>query len=372
MSAFLDSSSEIIGDYMLRGWTMTDRTCVHCHITPLMRQPLREVEAEAQRVEFCATCQGGPNQPAHEPVSNGINAGVNGINGHLRTVSDSTSFDDDEFDIQPLENARDMDLSFELPSASRTDAPRAADTSIPNNRNPAFAERDAQSARASGLIGNMLLRGFSLLADSCPKSTCYGIPLVGHPRARRTGGGRDAGLEDMKKECVICHRVYNKDGALLQGGSAERVGHPAPVLPTPVAQGRVATANGSREPDSPRTTARRALYTEGEKIQTEVKSSKERLEVVSAPRDQPSSRAAIPGHTTASQETPRALPAVADTIEVLVATLSKLNTELRTMLEQPDVKRTIKDKGMKRCLNRIRDTMETLAAAEELQLKLQK
>lgn len=72
------------------------------------------------------------------------------------------------------------------------------------------------------------------------------------------------------------------------------------------------------------------------------------------------------------QETPRALPAVADTIEVLVATLSKLNTELRTMLEQPDVKRTIKDKGMKRCLNRIRDTMETLAAAEELQLKLQK
>lgn len=318
-----------------------------------MRQPLREVEAEAQRVEFCATCQGGPNQPgmsivaedeateshlsaftvrtpqvnqassstqAHEPVSNGINAGVNGTNGHLRTVSDSTSFDDDEFDIQPLENARDMDLSFELPSASRTDAPRAANTSIPNNRNPAFAERDAQSARASGLIGNMLLRGFSLLADSCPNSTCYGIPLVGHPRARRTGGGRDAGLEDMKKECVICHRVYNKDGALLQGGSAEQVGQPAPVLPTPVAQGRVATANGSREPDSPRTTARRALYTEGEKIQTEAKSSKERLEVVSAPRDQPSSRAAIPGRTTATVSIAMFTGGVATSLIRLLAT----------------------------------------------------
>jgi hypothetical protein len=57
---------------------------------------------------------------------------------------------------------------------------------------------------------------------------------------------------------------------------------------------------------------------------------------------------------------------------VLVTTLSKLNTELRTMLEQPDVKRTIKDKGMRRCLNRIRDTMETLAAAEELRSKLLK
>jgi hypothetical protein len=71
-------------------------------------------------------------------------------------------------------------------------------------------------------------------------------------------------------------------------------------------------------------------------------------------------------------ESPRTLAAAAETIEVLVATLSKLNTELRSMLEQPDVKRTIKDKGMKRCLNRLRDTMETLAAAEQLQLQLQK
>lgn len=225
---------------------------------------------------------------------------MNGINGHARAVSDSTSFDDDEFDIQPLNNERDMDLSFELPSASRANGAVAADTSIPTNRNPAFAERDAQSARASGLIGNMLLRGFSLLADSCPNSTCYGIPLVGHPRARRTGGGRDAGLEDMKKECVICHRVYNKDGALLQGGSAERVEQPAPVLPNPVAQGRVATANGSREPDSPRTAARRALYTEGEKIQTEAKSGKDKLEVASVPRGEPLSRGAIPDPTAVS------------------------------------------------------------------------
>jgi hypothetical protein len=311
-------------------------------------------------------------------VVNGINGGVNGINGHSRTISDSTSFDDDDFDIE-LDNGRDMDLSYEAPVAR---ALLPADAPAQNARNPSFAERDAQSARASGLIGNMLLRGFSLLADSCPNSTCYGIPLVGHPRARRTGG-RDAGLEEQKKECVICHRVYNKDGALLQGGSAERVA---------AAQVRATATDGDSQPDSPRTIARRALYTQGEKIQAQAKNV-EALSEPAASRPQPAPAKSVPGPTTSKvrvvmpillldivaytaspqkQESSNAHAAVNETIEVLVSTLSKLNTELRTMLEHPDVRRTIKDKGMKRCLNRIRDTMETLTAAEELQLKLQK
>jgi hypothetical protein len=192
---------------------------------------------------------------------NGINGGVNGINGHSRTVSDSTSFDDDDFDLKTDASARDMDLSFE-----RAPAPAPAEASESTPRNPSFAERDAQSARASGLIGNMLLRGFALLADSCPNSTCYGIPLVGHPRARRAGGGRDAGLEDIKKECVICHRVYNREGELIQGGSTERVERPAPAA-APVAQTAATSVTRAGAPDSPRTIARRALYAEGEKVQ---------------------------------------------------------------------------------------------------------
>lgn len=188
---------------------------------------------------------------------NGINGGVNGINGHSRTVSDSSSSDDDDFDLKTNGSPRDMDLSLESVPAV------AEPAAIP--RNPSFAERDAQSARASGLIGNMLLRGFALLAESCPNSTCYGIPLVGHPRARRAGGARDAGLEDMKKECVICHRVYNRQGELVQGGSTGRVDQPVQEVasvgqtPAPIA--------GNNAPDSPRTIARRALYAEGAKVQ---------------------------------------------------------------------------------------------------------
>ena len=47
-----------------------------------------------------------------------------------------------------------------------------------------------------------------------------------------------------------------------------------------------------------------------------------------------------------------------------------LNTELRNMLQQAEVNKTIKDKRMKRCLSRIRETMEALAVAEDLRAKL--
>jgi len=39
-----------------------------------------------------------------------------------------------------------------------------------------------------------------MLADECPRSTCYGIPLVRPPKS-----GRD---KDPSKECVVCGTVY--------------------------------------------------------------------------------------------------------------------------------------------------------------------
>jgi hypothetical protein len=70
------------------------------------------------------------------------------------------------------------------------------------------------------------------------------------------------------------------------------------------------------------------------------------------------------------QTRPKTSEAVSETIDGLVATLSMLNNELRNMLQQADTKGTIKDKRMKRCLSRIRDTMEALAVAEDLRAKL--
>jgi len=43
--------------------------------------------------------------------------------------------------------------------------------------------RRAQSDMASREIGAKMLRGYAMLADECPNSTCYGIPLVRPPKS---------------------------------------------------------------------------------------------------------------------------------------------------------------------------------------------
>ena len=48
--------------------------------------------------------------------------------------------------------------------------------------------RRRQSDTASAEIGKRMLKGWAMLADECPNSTCYGIPLVRPPK---TGAGVD-------------------------------------------------------------------------------------------------------------------------------------------------------------------------------------
>lgn len=104
MSAFLESTSEVVslllcsgpvlpafntphtphlpnqlGEYMLKGWTLTDLVCSNCHTTPLMREPVGQARdagrGESQRIEFCGRCQGGPGR-AGECLSNFAQRGV--------------------------------------------------------------------------------------------------------------------------------------------------------------------------------------------------------------------------------------------------------------------------------------------------------
>jgi len=45
-----------------------------------------------------------------------------------------------------------------------------------------------------------MLKGWAMLADECPNSSCYGIPLVRPPKV--------GSEKDPRKECVICGNVY--------------------------------------------------------------------------------------------------------------------------------------------------------------------
>jgi hypothetical protein len=56
--------------------------------------------------------------------------------------------------------------------------------------------RRAQSDYASAEIGKKLLQGWAMLADECPNSTCYGVPLLRPPR-RLTDGSVSTKVRKM-------------------------------------------------------------------------------------------------------------------------------------------------------------------------------
>lgn len=78
--------------------------------------------------------------------------------------------------------------------------------------------RRQQSDQASTEIGKRLLKGWSMLADECPNTRCYGIPLVRPPK---TGIDKDPRKvcghlaqhnrcvqQLLDQECVICGTIY--------------------------------------------------------------------------------------------------------------------------------------------------------------------
>ncbi|KAL7423484.1 hypothetical protein Q5752_001064 [Cryptotrichosporon argae] len=126
----LEQTSAILGEYMLKGWTLTDLHCDRCRTTPLMREPAASASKEGRaRIQFCATCDGGPARPAAPAAS--------------------------------------------APSSSSSSSPRP----------PARAA--APPSDPADSISALLLRGHVLLDETCPNIACRGVPLVGHPDRRR-------------------------------------------------------------------------------------------------------------------------------------------------------------------------------------------
>ena len=112
-----------LGEYMLKGWTLTDLHCEDCHTTPLMREPAASASAaNRDRIQFCASCDGSP-------------AG----------------------------------RSNPAPAQPQVQAQQASSSKV---------EDPSQS------ISTLLLQGYSLLGDNCPNSSCRGIPLVGYPKKK--------------------------------------------------------------------------------------------------------------------------------------------------------------------------------------------
>ncbi|KAI9574586.1 hypothetical protein HD554DRAFT_2048231 [Boletus coccyginus] len=159
-----------LGEYMLRGWVLTDSPCPapSCRGVPLLRSP----EGQQPVVRYCANCDGPPKTQWSE-----------GMESHSSSTISSTSHGS-----RPSTPPTDLSSTLSSP----TFAPPAETEDI--------IRRRQQSDRASTEIGKRLLKGWAMLAEECPNTRCYGVPLVRPPKT-----GVD---KDPRKECIICGTIY--------------------------------------------------------------------------------------------------------------------------------------------------------------------
>ncbi|KAG6813487.1 hypothetical protein H0H92_010512 [Tricholoma furcatifolium] len=171
MSSNLTDVSNKLGEYMLKGWVLTDQSCK----TPSCSVPLMRSPKGTPVVHFCVNCDSSPGEPRQKPLA-------------ITTSASSSS--------------RTSDSNVSRSSTPPTEVSSAL--SSPVFASPADNEetrrRREQSDAASAEIGKRLLKGWAMLGDECLNTRCFGVPLVRPPKA--------GGEKDPRKECVVCGRIY--------------------------------------------------------------------------------------------------------------------------------------------------------------------
>ncbi|KAG7449274.1 uncharacterized protein BT62DRAFT_929247 [Guyanagaster necrorhizus] len=157
-----------LGEYMLKGWVLTDRTCQNsgCNV-PLMRSP----SGRTPVVHYCASCDENPdtNLPLVSTTSS--------------SSASSSASQATRISTPPTE------ISSGLGSPTFVLPPETGES----------RRRREQSDMASVELGKRLLQGWAMLGDECPNTQCFGVPLVRPPKTA---------ARDSNKECVICGSIY--------------------------------------------------------------------------------------------------------------------------------------------------------------------
>ncbi|KAG1833051.1 hypothetical protein EV424DRAFT_1013952 [Suillus variegatus] len=172
MSTSIVDVSSKLGEYMIKGWVLTDTTCPSpaCCGVPLMRSPSNGSPV----THLCVNCNGPQQSTSTQSNSSSTN-------------SSSTH----------ESNSRPSTPPTELSSAL------SSPTFAPPIDTEEIIRRRQQSDQASAEIGKRLLKGWAMLGEECPNIRCYGVPLVRPPK-----GGEE---RDPRKECVVCGTVYVTD-----------------------------------------------------------------------------------------------------------------------------------------------------------------
>ncbi|KAG9052440.1 hypothetical protein FS842_009851 [Serendipita sp. 407] len=190
--SFVADVSQNMGEYLLKGWTLTNESCPTCSV-PKMRSPQYSGDAKTL---ICVNCDHLDSKSSSLPRADLAQPRIpapNAMEEDAEKLSISSS------DMISVKSTPPTDVS-QLPSPPFVLPPPSAET----------LRRRAQSDKASQEIGNLMLRGYTMLADECTNSTCYGVPLVRAPG-------------ETSKECVICKRKYNPQGDIISMSPANKL-----------------------------------------------------------------------------------------------------------------------------------------------------
>ncbi|KAJ3153382.1 hypothetical protein HDU86_005212 [Geranomyces michiganensis] len=198
-----------LGTYMLKGWVLTDVLCPNpgCNI-PVVRKRDRSAQ-------ICVLC----DDPDHPwlPVQRETGAATSEV---ATTENAATA-----------ERARPLSEPVILTAEEEAELEATLQDDVSASQHTAeFEERRQQGDRASKLLGQKMLQGWTLLDELCKTPSCIGIPLVRN-RQKQTF-------------CVICEG----NGAVVE--SPAKASAPtaaaAPVLPCAVVPARaIATESDS-------------------------------------------------------------------------------------------------------------------------------
>lgn len=145
---------------------LTDSICPQCHKVPLLRSPSA---AKTPVPPFCVTCSPLPPGGSNQDLPSAHPSNPKPSSHSSASTSDSASHG--SHSTAPTEISDDLESHEFVPM----------DT-------PESIRRRQQSDTAAAEIGKRLLKGWAMLADECPGSDCYGVPLVRPPKR---GGEKD-------------------------------------------------------------------------------------------------------------------------------------------------------------------------------------
>lgn len=281
-----------LGEYMLKGWTLTDLHCDNCRVTPLMREPAALARREHRPpTHFCAQCDGGPVTRPTRQISN----------------SSASSFATASSDVS---SPPATSHSSTFPSTPRrhitppgTPSPSHQLIRSPNSPPGShIASVRGDPDAAADAISSLLLRGYSLLSSTCPDPACRDVPLVGFPR-------RNNGSRDPRRECVSCGKRWVDEKDLAASGL--RYSDTASASSGTSATLSNSSVYGSAEPETPRSSARRDMNVSGEPVRDQLEAesprSKARRELYAHGASVMEERARNQAQKSATDEEPQAV-----------------------------------------------------------------